>query len=369
MIKSKMAAAAAGAPARRTRVGRGGWRNLSEGDLFRASALPLVWVALIVVFALIEPAKFLTTANLANILSTQAVSVIMALAVLLPLTAGDFDLSIASNAGLTAMLVAILDVQRHVPILACVVLALVLGTFIGVFNAALVLVLKVDAFIATLGIGTVLLGITLAISSQNTIVGISPALTTAVDGSVDGISYCFFAGLVLAAVLWYVMEHTITGRRVLFIGLSPVVSALSGIRVSRIRWMTFTVCGFLAGLGGIAYVGTLGAADPTSASSTFLLPAYAAAFLGATTITPGRFNAWGIVVSTYFLATGFTGLELLGVPDWVQQLFYGGILVIAVALANGRVRFRLVSRRALVNQDEDQEVAEDVAADGAGLPL
>ena len=87
-----------------------------------------------------------------------------------------------------------------------------------------------------------------------------------------------------------------------------------------------------AGIAGVLYSGTTGSADPNSGLS-FLLPAFAAAFLGATGITPGRYNVWGAVIAVYFLATGITGLQLLGAPSFVQQLFYGGALVIAVAAA------------------------------------
>ena len=88
----------------------------------------------------------------------------------------------------------------------------------------------------------------------------------------------------------------------------------------------------ISAFAGVLYAGTLGAADPTSGLS-FLLPAFAAAFLGATTIIPGRFNPIGSIAAVYFLVTGITGLQLLGVQTFVQQLFYGGALILAVALS------------------------------------
>jgi ribose transport system permease protein len=89
--------------------------------------------------------------------------------------------------------------------------------------------------------------------------------------------------------------------------------------------------GAMAALGGVLFAGTAGSADPSSAQ-TLLLPAFAASFLGATAIRPGRFNPWGSFIAVYFLVTGITGLQLLGVEAFVQQLFYGGALVTAVAL-------------------------------------
>jgi ribose transport system permease protein len=120
--------------------------------------------------------------------------------------------------------------------------------------------------------------------------------------------------------------------RNLFVGQSREVAVLSGINADRIRFGAFTLAGVIASLAGILYVGTTGSAGPTSVE-TFLLPAYAAVFLGATTIQPGRFNALGTGVAVLFLATGTAGLQLLGAQDYAQQLFYGGALVAAVAIS------------------------------------
>jgi ribose transport system permease protein len=333
--------------------------------ILKAWALILVWILLIAAFSAAEPTKFFTHANLANILTNQAVAVIISLALLLPMTSGDFDLSIASNAGLSAMIVATLNVQHHVSIVLCIVIVLLAGAVIGAANGLIITVLRVDAFITTLGVGTLLSGITLAISSSNTVVGVDSRLTSVVDGSWFGISHCFYAALVLTAILWYVLDHTMAGRRALFVGLNPTVARLSGVRVDRVRVGALIASGVLSSLGGVAYVGTIGAADPTS-SSSFLLPAFAACFLGATTIAPGRFNAWGTTAAAYFLATGFTGLELLGVQDWVQQVFYGGILIVAVALASGglgalRTRFTRGRKSGI-----DSALPTRPATDGAG---
>jgi ribose transport system permease protein len=116
------------------------------------------------------------------------------------------------------------------------------------------------------------------------------------------------------------------------VGRGRNVARLSGMNVSRIRWGALIASGFISALAGVVYAGTNGSADPSSGQA-FLLPAFAAAFLGATAIMPGRFNPWGAVIATYFLVTGITGLQLLGVASFVQQLFYGGALVMAVALS------------------------------------
>jgi ribose transport system permease protein len=293
--------------------------------------LPAAWVAVIVLFGALEPSTFLTSANFQTIFGSQAVLAIVALALLFPLTAGDYDLSIAAVVSLAAMVTAVLNVNEGWPLAPAVIVAVAAGALVGVFNGAVVVVLGVDAFIATLGSSALVAGIVLWISDTSTIGGISGALTDTATTTLLGLPLSFYYGLVLCALAWYVLEFTAPGRRLLFIGRGREVARLSGVRVARGRWLALVASATIAALAGVLYAGTTGAADPSSGAS-FLLPAYAAAFVGATSIVPGRFNPWGSVMAVYFLATGSTGLELLGAASFVQQLFYGGALVIAGAL-------------------------------------
>jgi ribose transport system permease protein len=261
------------------------------------------------------------------------------------MTTGDFDLSIASNLTLSAMIVAILNVNDGWPILAAIAVALVVGAFIGFLNGVLTTWLGIDPFIVTLGVGTFANGMTLWISGSNTISGISNSLVSAVvGGHFLSVPLAFYYALGLCVVIWWLFEFTRIGRLFLIVGHGRNVARLSGIRVSRVRIIALSAAGLVAAGAGVLYAGNSGAADPTSGTQ-LLLPAFAGAFLGATVIKPGRFNAWGSLVAVYFLVTGITGLQMLGVSSFVQDLFYGGALVIAVGLS------RLVHRRR--NADEE----------------
>jgi ribose transport system permease protein len=116
------------------------------------------------------------------------------------------------------------------------------------------------------------------------------------------------------------------------VGRGRSVARLSGLPVNRIRAGAFVASAVAAGVAGVTYAGSLSGADPSSGQA-FLLPAFAAAYLGATTISSGRFNPFGTFIAVYFLVAGVTGLQMLGVQNYVQQLFYGGALVVAVALS------------------------------------
>ena len=296
-------------------------------------ALLAAWGVTCVIFGILRPDTFLTTSNFTTIFGSQAILVVLTLALLVPLTAGDYDLSVAATMGLSSMTLAILNVNHGWSIWASILAALAVGLVVGLINGALVVLLDIDSLIATLGTSTFIAGVILWISNSQTISGISDTLINAVV--VDrflGIPLEFYYGIALGLVMLYVFEFMPVGRRLLFVGRGRNVARLSGIGVSRLRWGAMAVSGLISAFAGVLYAGTLGSADPTS-SLSFLLPAFAAAFLGATTILPGRFNPIGSIAAVYFLVTGITGLQLLGVQTFVQQLFYGGALVLAVALS------------------------------------
>jgi ribose transport system permease protein len=302
-------------------------------DLAERYALLVAWGVTCVVFGILRPDTFLTTSNFTTIFGSQAVLVVLTLALLFPLTAGDYDLSVAATMGLSAMTLAILNVDHGWSIGASILAALGVGLAVGLVNGALVVLIDIDSLIATLGSSTFIAGVILWISNSQTISGVSDKLVNVVV--VDrflGIPLAFYYGIALGVAMLYVFEFMPIGRRLLFVGRGRSVARLGGIRVSRLRWGALVASGIISAFAGVLYAGTLGSADPTS-SLSFLLPAFAAAFLGATTIMPGRFNPLGSIAAVYFLVTGITGLQLLGVQTFVQQLFYGGALVLAVALS------------------------------------
>jgi ribose transport system permease protein len=289
--------------------------------------------AVIVVFGVLKPAQFMTGSNFAAILGSQAVLVVLTCALLIPLTAGDYDLSIASTLMLSQMLIGVLNTHHDISIFALVPLCLLAGALVGFVNGGFIILFGIDSLIVTLGIGTLVSGIVLLISNSETLAGISPTLINpVVVYRFLGVPLEFYYGLIVVVAQWYVFEYTTLGRRLLFVGRGRNVSRLSGLRVNRIRWGSFVASGIIAAGAGILYAGTTGAADPTSGAN-YLLPAFAAAFLGTTAFFPGRFNPWGSFVAVYFLVTGVTGLALFGLQSWVQDMFYGAALVLAVTLS------------------------------------
>ncbi len=310
-------------------------------------ALPAIWVILLVVFSVLRPDTFLTLANFSAMFSSQTSLLVLALAVTIPLTAGDFDLSVGSTAGLSAMTIAVLNVQYGVGIWWAVLAGLLVSVLVGVVNSALTILVGVDTLIVTLGMGTLLQGVISWMGNFSVVTGVSKSLVNAVVRTrILGIPIEFWYGLALCAIMWYFMELTPLGRRLLMVGQSRKVAQLSGLRVGALRAGALMSSALLAGVAGALVVGTTGSADQTSASQ-LLLPAFAAAFLGATTILPGRFNAIGVLVSVLFLVTGITGLQQLGVPSFVQNLFYGAALIAGVVLSHAVGIARQKKKRSL----------------------
>lgn len=293
-------------------------------------ALPLTFIVVIVVFSILKPDVFPTGDNASAILSTNAVLVVLTIGVLAPLTVGDLDISVASILGLSAMLMVILNTQNHLPVGYAVVIALGASAVVGLINGFFAVIVGIDALIVTLGTGSLALGVTAWMSDNNTITGLAQSLiNVVVQDQILGVSVEFYYSIAICVFVFYLLRYTPLGRRMLIVGQAREVARLSGINVGRVRIGSLLFSAFLAGIAGILYAGTSGSAQPAGGSE-LLLPAYAAAFLGSTTLTPGRFNPFGSLIAVYFLATGIVGLELLGAQNFVQQIFYGAALLVAV---------------------------------------
>jgi ribose transport system permease protein len=291
------------------------------------------FIILLLVFNAVSPGRFLTWSNVSAVLGSQAVLVVLTLSLVITLATDMYDLSAASVLVFCNMLIAVLNVNLGVPIGWALLAALGAGIAVGCVNSFFIIQIGLNSLIVTLGVGTILNGLTLWISDSQTISGVSDQLVHLVAVyRLFGIPFEFYYGLITCIALWYVMDFTAIGRRLLFVGRSPQVARLTGIKVEKVQRNALIAAGVLNAFAGILYSGTTGAADPGS-GLTFLLPGMAAAFFGSTSIVPGRFNPWGSIIAVYFLAFGISGVTIQGVQTFVQNLFYGGALVIAVTLS------------------------------------
>lgn len=310
----------------------------------RISAL-YIWAGIIIIFAVWIPETFLTSATFVSLAGDQAVTTMVALGLIVALATGLFDLSVGAVLGSSAVLCAYLMVDKNWNPALAVVVTLLFGLAVGVVNSIVVVRFQVDSFIATLGMSSVLVAFQEWLTGNQQIIGLSSGYKRIATLKPLGIPIPFFYMLVLAVVLWYVLQLTPLGRYLYATGGSREIARLAGVRPERWMSMSLVVSAFVASAAGVVVLARTSGAGPTLGGS-YLLPVFAASFLGATQFIPGRFNVWGTVVSVFVLATGTKGLQLAGLQPWVDKLFYGAVLVIAVILAGPTgVGRRLAGRR------------------------
>jgi ribose transport system permease protein len=331
----------AGSPAPRRRVVRLLRRDLA---LDRLSGLYVI-VAMLIGFSIWEPATFGTLSNAKVILASEAITGIIAFAAMVSLVAGVFDLSIAANMSLAISVLGQLMATVHMSVALAVIITLAMGGLVGCANAVIVTRFHIDPVIGTLAMSSVLAAVSYWVANGQTILyGISPGFASLGGKKPLGIPIQVYYLAVVAVILWYVLEHTPVGRYLYASGANPKAARLSGVNVVRLQWGALITSGVLASLAGVVLTQQLGSAA-FGAGDPYLLPAYAAAFLGSTQIRPGRFNVLGTVVAMYMLAIGIKGLQLrFPQYPWIADLVEGIILLVAVGIAVQSARRRARQR-------------------------
>ncbi|MEU3474135.1 ABC transporter permease [Rhodococcus sp. 15-2388-1-1a] len=291
-----------------------------------------VWIVVIALFALWIPDTFMTQGNFRIIAGDQAITAMLAIGLIVPLAAGVFDLSIAGIMGFSVAMVSY-QLSQGVSTPIAVVTTLLCGAVIGAVNGFVVVKLKVDSFIATLGMSSILLAGTYWVTDGKQI---TEGFT---DGFLDlgskpflGLPLPFFYMIGVAAVMYVVLEKTPLGRYFYATGGNRQAARLAGLRVERIMFGALMTSATIAAFTGVVLAAKLGTAAPDIGPS-YLLPAFSAVFLGSTQIRAGRVNVLGTLIAIYLLATGVKGLQLAGAPSFVNDLFNGLALIVAVALA------------------------------------
>ena len=299
-----------------------------------------IWALFIVVFTVWTPHLFPTGDTVHAVASSNAVGAMLGIAVLIPLAAGNYDLSVGATANLATIIAICGQTQRHWSIAVSIALAIAAAVVIGIINGFVVVRLRVNSFIATLGMASVIAAIQIIVSGNNQP---SPPISTAWSNisltNVAGFQIVFVYLLIIAIIFWWALEHTPVGRYLYAVGGSPDAARLSGINTGRWVWVSLITSSTLAGVAGVLYGSQSG--PSLTYGTALLLPAYAAAFLGSTQLKPGRFNVWGTMLGVYVLATGIQGLQYVTGVQWLSDMFNGLALIAAVAFAVWRQRARL----------------------------
>lgn len=310
----------------------GGARADRLQDVANRYAIVGVLAVMIVVFSILLPDTFPTFDNLRVTLVTQAVLVIVAIGLTFTLATGEFDFTFGPLVAFGACFGGYLTSKHGWAFVPSSLVTVACCMAVGLINALFIVRLGVPSLIATLAVGMTILGVTLGFTSSNVVSPPAKPLTDFATSELFGLPYPVYLAFAVAAIAWYVYEHTPLGRYFYFVGEGRSAARLSGLPVDRVRVYALVITATVSGFAGLINFGRMGSADP-NIGLTYLLPVTAAVFLGATAIRPGRFNAIGTVLAFYVLAVGVTGLEQLGADTWLESVFYGVALLAAVSFA------------------------------------
>jgi ribose transport system permease protein len=299
-----------------------------------------VLILMIIVFSIWVPETFPEWDTARQILNTNAISAMAALTLVIPLSAGVFDISVPYTMTLTGVICTYYVVNNDAPVWAGIVIALVVALAVGVLNGVVVVVFRIDSLIGTLATGFLIQALVQWRTGSRTVTG--PQLLggfqdIALNQWWRGLTLPVLYALIMAFGIWYLQEQTATGRRIYATGFNKDATRLASVRTDRLQFACLLTSATLAGVTGIVLASNIGSGAPT-AGNAYLLPAFAAVFLGATQFKNGRFNAWGTILAVILLGTLTTGLGLAKVPQWVQQFATGVVLIGALALTGFQVR-------------------------------
>lgn len=304
-------------------------------------------ILLVVTFAFFatmwsRPATFRSIDNISAVVGTYSVPMILALATIIPLCCGQFDLTVGPVAGLAAVATAGALTKSGLPLWLTAAMVLLIGLVVGLINGLLVAYVRVSAFIVTLGMASVIAGLITLYTDGSTIIVNNEVLQSIGSGKWLGIPKVAYFAICVAVFVYYLLGHTPFGRYLYFIGSNENAGRLVGINVNRMVMWSFVVSATLSAFAGLLLAARNGSADQQLGGLGMTLPALSAAFLGSTAFLPGRFNAVGTIVAVLFVGFSLSGMQLNNVTNWVTAFFTGLVLIVAVSMSVlvGRSRAR-----------------------------
>ncbi len=304
-------------------------KKFSIIGLFQSYGTIIAGIIVVIIFSFMRPDAFLTLSNFINITKQISLLVIIALGATLAMSVGEFDLSVGALASLGGVVAAKLAVAG-MPLIVCFSVPVILCFLIGWMSGWLVTKFKILSFITTLGMSTILAGITFWLTGGATVFeNIPKSFSVLGSKNVIGIPMLSIIMIVVVLVFWFIMRHTSFGRKLYAIGGSEEASKVSGINVKKYKRLAFALCGMLSAATGMLMASRLGSAHPTGGDGYFL-QAYAAVYLGSTVFREGVPNVWGTFIGAAILGILANGLTILQVPSFMQDVLTGCIIILAV---------------------------------------
>jgi ribose transport system permease protein len=308
--------------------------------LFVARYGTLILLAgMIVFFGVKAPSFFLTVSNFENVLNSASLVAIVAAGLTLTLVVGEFDLSVGYSTSFSGVVVVCFMSYYNIPLVFSLILVMICGTGVGVVNGLLVTKVRINAVIATLGVGTILGGLEYIFAPTPIVNGIPASFTKISLGRAFlTVPNPVWVMCFVLIILWIVLNKTDLGLRMQAVGGNIEAARLAGIRVDRVKLFAFAAAGACAALTGFLLSSLLGSGT-IGAGDGYLLQAFAAVFLGSATLRNGEFHIFGTLVGVLIICLGFNGLSIINAPTAAQPIFEGISLVLAVGLSTVAQRY------------------------------
>lgn len=294
--------------------------------------IPFIGLILLIVVISIMNSAFLDLSNLLNLLRQVSINGLIAFGMTFVILTGGIDLSVGSILALSSAFTAILITSGLDPIVALIV-GVLGGFLLGVFNGVLVTFGSMAPFIATLATMTIFRGLTLVVTDGNPITNLGDSYMFQLFGKgyFFGIPVPAVTMIIVFIVLAIILQKTTFGRHTYAIGGNEIASKISGIKVNRVKILIYGISGLMSALAGAILTSRLNSAQPTAGTS-YELDAIAAVVLGGTSLTGGKGRIVGTLIGVLIIGVLNNGLNLLGVSSFYQQVVKGIVILIAVLI-------------------------------------
>jgi ribose transport system permease protein len=307
------------------------FRNrLSSGDASSLITVSTALFSLILYFSLASPYFFSKTVFL-NIGMYAAIMGTLACSMTFINVSGNIDISGGSQIAVVGMIAAVMIRAGNMPLWVCVVVGVLSGTLCGLVNGFFITVFKVNAFITTIATMQMLRGIAYLISNGQTLVISDQKFKFLGRGYINGIPFTLVMLIIFYIIFHVVAKHTVFGRTIYMIGGNQQASFLAGIRVQKTKFILYAINGTMAGFAGIMLASQSGAGLPMAAMSTNM-QALSAVILGGAGLSGGRGTILGTFIGVMVLCTLITGMTMLSISSFWQDVIVGVVLLISVSI-------------------------------------
>lgn len=296
--------------------------------LFSKYILLILFLVLSTIFTFLSP-YFLTISNLTNIFVQQAYIIVAAVGLSFVMISGGMDLSIGYQMSLVGVITSTLMMRFGVPVYLSVLIGLVLGSLLGLFNGFMANTLKVHPLIVTLGTSTIYQGLSYTISGSKQIINLPDSFKFLGQGYIGFVPFSVIIMLVVVLVATFILNKTYFGRYIYALGSNQEAAHLAGINVKRMKLFIFMITGFIIAMASMILFARSGSAQSSTGPGTEFT-CMTAAILGGISFVGGEGKVWGVVVGVLLLGVLGNGMQLINMGTYLQYVIRGAVLLGAV---------------------------------------